>query len=256
MDMVQKIDRFCSLANELVTQSLIAGSCVTQAHELCDIAEAATLAQNRIRERCTMLIEIEKRLRENLTKLRESVADMERLYQFSLNDMGGRSVFADLQDLNCKVQNWIRASLAFLILDDTAKKGLTPELVKTCNDLANSFPLTLSGGVDLEHQINVARSILFNNIAACSNLFGQKETLEPDALPESPAPVREYSKPFRVSTWHKCFKDAKYSENESYRSFSDWVADQVDRKNATRATKRGPICFDVEFLKAYGVKLP
>ena len=71
-----------------------------------------------------------------------------------------------------------------------------------------------------------------------------------------PAPPREYSKPFRVGTWHQQFKDAKYSENESERYFRNWVADQIASKNATRDSQKGPICFDLAFLKTHGVTLP
>lgn len=66
----------------------------------------------------------------------------------------------------------------------------------------------------------------------------------------------ERSNPLRVNTWHGLFVAAKYSENESERSFRTWLNVQLRNKNAFRESKNGPIRFDMAFLRAHNVTLP
>jgi hypothetical protein len=85
---------------------------------------------------------------------------------------------------------------------------------------------------------------------------GEADKVESEVPPKPPAPSREYSKPFRVGSWYTQFKKAKYSQNESDRFFSDWLAKQVANENARRDSKKGPVSFCLSFLKTHGVTLP
>ena len=66
----------------------------------------------------------------------------------------------------------------------------------------------------------------------------------------------QLSKPQRVNTWHKVFVEAKYSENESERSFRTWLNEQLRKEKAFRKSKKGEISFDLKFLEELNVKLP
>jgi hypothetical protein len=66
--------------------------------------------------------------------------------------------------------------------------------------------------------------------------------------------IQQYSKPLRFNSWFTRFKEANYSENESERAFRDWLADQISCGKAKRETKKGPICFELNFLATHGVK--
>jgi len=68
--------------------------------------------------------------------------------------------------------------------------------------------------------------------------------------------AREYSKPLRVNNWHRLFVKARYSENESERSFRKWMNEQIEAGDASRKTPNGPVCFCLNFLKVHQVELP
>ena len=65
-----------------------------------------------------------------------------------------------------------------------------------------------------------------------------------------------HSKPFRVSSWHKLFVEAKYSENESERAFRDWLKEQLNSGNAFRSSPKGAVSFDMAFLNRLKVIAP
>ena len=67
---------------------------------------------------------------------------------------------------------------------------------------------------------------------------------------------RAFSKPFRVNQWHRLFVAAKYSENESMRSFRRFLKEQLVSGTASRKTMRGAVCFELEFLATHKVKDP
>ncbi|MEJ7591133.1 MAG: hypothetical protein WKF77_06255 [Planctomycetaceae bacterium] len=69
----------------------------------------------------------------------------------------------------------------------------------------------------------------------------------------APLPINR-SKPLRFKTWYDRFKAARYSDNESERAFRDWLKGQIANGKAVRSSEKGPISFDLEFLKLYGVK--
>jgi hypothetical protein len=65
-----------------------------------------------------------------------------------------------------------------------------------------------------------------------------------------------WSKPKRISTWHSQFVRAKYSENESERSFRNWLGERLKDGDAHRKTPKGAVSFDLSFLARYGIAPP